>query len=391
MRLGYLTYGLDRAPTGIGRYAVQLLKALAVLLDGPEIVLLTTEREDHHGLWARFERHALPGCHLLPGLLSVGNLALSRAVARLRLDLVHDPNGIAPFLGPSWGAGRVVTLHDTFAYVAPEAHDGFDTWRYRSLLPPAARRAAGVITVSQCSRRDLVRFLKLDPVRVHVTAEGVEACFRPLPDDQQRASVLQRYGIMRPYLLYVGGLNGRKNIPRLLEAYAHLRAQHPAVTLVIAGRRQWQAGAIDEAFRRLALEGRVHFTGYVADADLPALYSAAELFVFPSLYEGFGLPPLEAMACGTPVVTTNVSSLSEVVGDAALTVDPYDSSALAAALERALTDSALRAELRRKGLQRAAQFSWERTARETLAVYRQVLAARPARSRFATGPEQRDG
>lgn len=389
MRLGYLTYGLDRAPTGIGRYAVQLLTALAALPDGPEIVLLTTEREDHHGLWARFECHALPGCHLLPGLLSVGNLALSRAVARLRLDLVHDPNGIAPFLGPAWGAGRITTLHDAIPFVHPMSHARLDNWRYRLMLPLAVRAADRVLTDSNCSRVDLCRFLGLRPDQVQAIPLAGEPGMMPLAASST-APILARYRIRPPYLLYVGGLNGRKNIPRLLEAYAHLRARHPAVTLVIAGRRQWQAGAIDEAFRRLALEGRVHFTGYVADADLPALYSAAELFVFPSLYEGFGLPPLEAMACGTPVVTTNVSSLPEVVGDAALMVDPYDSAALAAALERALTDSALRAELRCKGLQRAAQFSWERTARETLAVYRQVLAARPARSRFATGPEQRD-
>jgi glycosyltransferase involved in cell wall biosynthesis len=206
-----------------------------------------------------------------------------------------------------------------------------------------------------------------------VIACGIDPQFKPVADEDVRQGVLARYGIDRPYLLYVGGINARKNIARLFEAYAQVRATHPDVILVVAGKRQWQTGEIDAAFRRFNLEDQVHFTGYVDDRDLPALYSAAELFVFPSLYEGFGLPPLEAMACGTPVVTSNASSLPEVVGDAALTVDPYDVDGLAAAIKHALTDEDLRVELRRRGVARAAQFTWQRAARETLAVYAQVL------------------
>jgi glycosyltransferase involved in cell wall biosynthesis len=188
-----------------------------------------------------------------------------------------------------------------------------------------------------------------------------------------RRAVLSRYGITRPYLLYLGGINARKNITQLFTAYARIRERHPDLLLVVGGKRQWRTGEIDAAFRRLDLASHVHFTGYVADGDLPALYSAAELFVFPSLYEGFGLPPLEAMACGTPVVTSNVSSLPEAVGDAALTVDPYDVGELVLAIDRLLTDEMLRADLRRRGLERASRFTWARTARETLAIYEQVL------------------
>ena len=166
------------------------------------------------------------------------------------------------------------------------------------------------------------------------------------PDGDARRAVLAGYGITLPYLLYVGGINARKNIAQLFEAFSRLLARHNDLMLVIGGKRQWQTDAIDATFDRLNLSDHVHFTGYVADADLPALYSAAELFVFPSLYEGFGLPPLEAMACGVPAVTSNASSLPEVVGDAALTVDPYAVDDLTAAVERALTDRALRADLR---------------------------------------------
>jgi glycosyltransferase involved in cell wall biosynthesis len=387
MRVGYLTYGLDRAPTGIGRYALELLRALAALPGGPEIVLLTTERADHHGLWDAFDHHALPGCRQLPGLITAGNLALSWAARRCRLDLIHDPNGIAPLLGPAAGARRVVTVHDVFAYVCPEAHNRLDNWRYHLMLPHALARADMVLTDSDHSRRDIVRYLAVAAARIQVIPCGVDPRFTPVPDGDSQRAVLERYGITRPYLLYVGGINARKNIAQLFEAFSRLLARYPDLTLVVGGKRQWQTGAIDATFHRLNLSNHVHFTGYVADADLPALYSAAELFIFPSLYEGFGLPPLEAMACGVPAITSNAASLPEVVGDAALTVDPYAVDDLAAAIERALTDEGLRADLRRRGLERAAGFTWPRAATETLAVYEHVLQrAAPDRRR-----RQREG
>jgi glycosyltransferase involved in cell wall biosynthesis len=373
MRVGYLTYGLDRSPTGIGRYALELLRALAALPGGPEIVLLTTERADRHGLWGDFEHHALPGCRRLPSLITIGNLALSWAARRWRLDLIHDPNGIAPLLGPPAGARRVVTVHDVFAYVCPEAHNRLDNWRYRLMLPRALARADMVLTDSDHSRRDIARHLAVSEAQIQVIPCGVDPRFAPVPDGDARRAVLARYGITRPYLLYVGGINARKNIAQLFEAFSRLLTRHTDLMLVIGGKRQWQTDAIDATFHRLNLSDHVHFTGYVVDVDLPALYSAAELFVFPSLYEGFGLPPLEAMACGVPAVTSNASSLPEVVGDAALTVDPYGVDDLVVALERALTDEALRADLRQRGLERAARFTWPRTATETLAVYERVL------------------
>lgn len=379
MRLGFLTYGLDRAPTGIGRYTLELLRAMAVLPGGPEVVLLTTEQDDPHGLWARFARWPLPGARLLPALLTWGNLALARAARRLELDLVHDPNGIAPFLTMPASVRCVVTIHDAFAYVYPHAHNLLDNWRFRWMLPAAARRADAVITDSEHSRSDLLRYLCLPAPRVHTIPCGIDSRFVPVPDGSERRAVLGRYGITRPYLLYVGGINARKNIARLFEAYALVRQRYPELALVVAGKRQWRTAAIDAAFERLELAQHVHFTGYFEEADLPALYSAAEVFVFPSLYEGFGLPPLEALACGTPVVTSAVASLPEVVGDAALTVDPYDVAGLEAAIERALADSALREDLRRRGLARAAGFTWERAAQATLAVYREVLAEPAAR------------
>lgn len=373
-RVGIVTYGLDRAPTGIGRYTVELLRALAALEGGPEIVLLTTEREDQHGLWPRFEHHALPGCRRLPALLTLGNAALSWATRRYRLDLIHDPNGIAPFQGPAAGARRVVTIHDAFAYVRPEAQSWLDNWRYRRFLPRAARSADLILTDSAHSRGDLHRYLSIPADKMRVIACGVDARFRPASGSLDRDDVLARYGVTPPYLLYIGGINARKNLARLFEAYAQIRPAHPEVSLVIGGKRQWQTAEIDTAIRRWGHAGSVIFTGYLPDADLPAFYRSAAAFVFPSLYEGFGLPVLEAMACGTPVITSQAASLPEVTGDAALLVDPLDTTAIAKAIHRLLDDAGLAADLRARGLARAASFTWERTAQATRAAYAATLA-----------------
>jgi glycosyltransferase involved in cell wall biosynthesis len=354
-----------------------VLRVLAAMHDRPEVVLLTTEQEDRDGLWDVFERHPLPGCQLLPSLLTIGNVMLSAATRKYRLDVVFDPNGIAPFFGPRYGAQRMVTIHDATPYVCPEAHNRLDTWRYHYHLPYAARRADHVLTVSECSRRDLARYFGLQPERVHVAYPGTNhARFAPQPDGPSRQVVLARYGVTLPYILYVGSINGRKNIARIFEAYAQVRERFPAVRLVIGGKREWQTGEIDATFQRLNLAEHVRFTGYINDQDLPALYSAAELFVFPSIYEGFGSPVLEGLACGVPVLTSQVSSLPEVAGDAAVLVDPYDVAALAQAIERVLSDRAYAAELRAKGLTRARQFSWTDTVEVLLGVSSQEIGNR---------------
>jgi glycosyltransferase involved in cell wall biosynthesis len=312
--------------------------------------------------------------------MTMGHLVLSGMARRYRLDLVHDPNGIALLGGPRSRTRWIVTLHDAFAYVQPQLHNRLDNWRYRWMLPRLIRRADSVITVSQCSRQDLIHHLKLPDEQVRVIAEGVDEKFRPIVDERERRQVLARYGIKPPYLLYLGAITARKNITQLLEAFARVCQRHPDLILVVGGKRQWHTDEVDMALAHGESMQQVHFTGYVRDADLPALYSAASAFVFPSSYEGFGLPPLEAMACGTPVITSNTSSLPEVVGDAALTINPSDVDELAAAIERALTDQNLRADLRRRGLARAARFTWERTARETLDAYEHVLQGQTTRS-----------
>jgi glycosyltransferase involved in cell wall biosynthesis len=216
----------------------------------------------------------------------------------------------------------------------------------------------------------VVELLGIDPARISVTHLGVDARFRP-PDPEERAAFLQRQQLVRPYILAVGTLEPRKNLPGLLRAYARLAPEVPH-DLVLVGAEGWLTGEIHATLEKLRLGGRVRMTGFVADDDLPHWYGGADLFAFASLYEGFGLPVVEAMACGVPVVTSNVSSLPEVAGDAAVLVDPADVDAIADGLRRVLTDTDLARRLRHSGLKRAARFTWEQTAARTVAVYREV-------------------
>ncbi|HEY8478157.1 MAG TPA: glycosyltransferase family 1 protein [Chloroflexota bacterium] len=363
LRVGLLAYALARSRGGIGRYTAELCRALPRL--GVEVHVLQAGRS---GL---ADATALPGAGRLPGLLTVGQVEIARAVRRHRLALVHDPTGVAPLLLVR-GARRVATVHDVIPYVLPETSTTLDRWVYRYWLPRVVRALDAVITVSRHSKADIQRFLRVDPARVHVVPEGVHPRYRPVAREAALAT-LARYGIRAPYILFVGSVEERKNLPRLLEAYAALRAWSTRWTLVVVGARQWRSSPAFETVRRLGLGPHVRFTGFVPEDDLPALYAGADLFVFPSLYEGFGLPVLEAMACGTPVVASNAASLPEVAGDAALLVDPRAVDALGAAMRRVLTDEGLARALRARGLERARAFTWDRAARLTLAVYQEVL------------------
>jgi glycosyltransferase involved in cell wall biosynthesis len=301
--------------------------------------------------------------------MTLGNLRIPELMDCQGIDALHDPNGIAPFLGDRGTRAFIVTLHEAFAYVHPSSHNWLDNWRYRWYLPYAVKRANAVITVSECSRCDLIAHLAIDPEKIEVIPEGVHSRFRDGHHGVDSPRILSRYGISPPYFLYVGALNARKNVPRILHAFDQVRANHPEMQLVLGGKRQWKSSEIDETFDRLALGDSVRFTGYIDDEDLPVLYSSALAFLFPSLYEGFGLPPLEAMACGTPVITSNVSSLPEVVGNAAMLVDPKDVASLAHGMELLVTDTRLRSNMGERGIQQASGFSWETAARRTLQVY----------------------
>lgn len=290
-----------------------------------------------------------------------------------QIDLFHATDHLLPRLSE---VKSVFTLHDLVFRFYPETHKLLNRWFLTLMMPRFLQAADAVIAVSEWTKKDAIELYGLDEDKVSVIYEGVNPLFRPA--SQETISALrQKYGILNKFILSVGTIEPRKNLTSLVEAYRSLKDQDPELQLVIAGKKGWLYEGFFRRLRELGLEDDVIFPGFISDEDLPPLYSAADLFVLPSLYEGFGLPVLEAMACGTPVITSNASSLPEVAGEAALLVDPHDIGALIRAARAVLDGEELRSELRAKGPKQAARFSWEKAARETLVVYTSLLAARP--------------
>jgi glycosyltransferase involved in cell wall biosynthesis len=260
-------------------------------------------------------------------------------------------------------------VHDlTFMRYPEHAPPGLVSY-LNEAVPRSVRRARLILADSESTRRDLIEMLQTPPDKVRVVYAGVGSEFRPVTDVVALAAVKTRYQLAQPFILTVGTLQPRKNHLRLVQAFSRVAAAHRDVRLVIAGGKGWSYDETAAEIARLNLGDRVIFPGFVSEEDLAAVYSLARALAFPSLYEGFGLPVLEAMACGTPVVCANASSLPEVAGDAAVLVDPLDVDGLAEALERVLDDDVLRQELIRRGHERAARFTWAAAANALLAAY----------------------
>jgi glycosyltransferase involved in cell wall biosynthesis len=291
------------------------------------------------------------------------------AVYRAGVDLLHGPAFVGPMLS---NRSCVITIHDLSFLRFPESFRTPNRVYLRILTRSSVQRAQRVIAVSESTKHDLIRYWDLDPAKVDVVYNGVDTSFQPLPVRQVEA-FRARLGLPERFILFVGTLEPRKNVVRLVEAYARLPQTRPPLMLV--GGKGWLYDKVFALVEALNLSGEVQFVGYVPAEDLPCWYNAADLFVFPSLYDGgFGLPPLEAMACGTPVITAMTSSLPEVVGQAGTLVDPTDAEAMALAMQRVLTDADLREEMRAAGLERAQLFSWRRTAQDTADTYRRALS-----------------
>ena len=299
--------------------------------------------------------------------------ALSAMAVLDRLDLLHMPSLAVPL----WvGCPILVTFHDASWLHLPDEGKRIEGRIGRQSAEDAVRRASAFIAVSENTKRDLCEHYGIGPVAVSVVHHGVDAAYRVVAGAARRVS--EDYGLAR-YILAVGTVQFRKNLARLLDAYNRLRKRHSIPhALVVIGRRGWGAEQVTDKVAELGLDGCVRFLDYVPDKDMPGLYNAADLLVYPSLYEGFGLPLLEAMACGTVVATSDTSSLPEIAGDAALYFDPTSVREMAAAMHAALTDSSLRNRMRARGLHRVQSFTWDKTARETLHVYRSVSNARGA-------------
>ncbi len=377
MRIALSGWFWDRPETGSGQYLRRLLSSLARL--HPDVTWMLLAPPEHvRG------QVALPGVHFLPlpappgplGKVWWEQVTLPRAARRLGVELLHVPYWAPPLVAR---LPTVVTVHDLIPLLLQDYRGGPAVRLYTALVRAATPRATLLLTDSEASRADIARHLRVAPGRVRVIPLAADVAYRPAAGIEDGA-ILRKLGLQPGYILYLGGFDRRKNLRAVFQAFAHVReALGEAARLVVAGKLPVEDSDFAPDPRRLRREAglpetAVHFTGFIAEEAKPALYRGAQVFLYPSRYEGFGLPPLEALACGVPVVGSAATSLPEVVGDAGVLTAPDNVTGMAGALLRLLTDEAFHAALRRRALRQAARFSWEATAEATFAAYREVIA-----------------
>jgi glycosyltransferase involved in cell wall biosynthesis len=375
MRIAIDATSVPPRPAGAGVYAIELVRAMA-----------ERDRRDGYALFAR--THALDDAiagrrnwrveHLSasrPARLAWEQIRLPGHLEALRIDVLHSTHHTLP-LRPV-RSRRVVTIHDVTFIRIPERYPPARRAYFRAITQLSAKVADAVIVPSESVRADVVRTLGVPPAKVHVVYEAAGPAYRPI-DADEAAAVARKYLLEPGYVLSVGSLEPGKNRARLFRALRRLWDEGVDAHLAIVGQAAWkyedEAALVDE----IGMGDRIHYLGYVPARDLPALYNAASVFAFPSLYEGFGLPVIEAMACGVPVLTSEISATAEVAGDAAVLVDPQDVDAIASGLAALLSDPLRRDHYGRLGLARSVEFSWRRAADETHAVYQRAVLGLPA-------------
>jgi glycosyltransferase involved in cell wall biosynthesis len=354
---------------GIGTYIRNLLKQLARLDRDTEFVVLC--RSDDASALASLGENFRPVAERAGNYSLAEQVKIPIALRRERVDLFHAPHYVLPPLVP---CQSVVTIHDCIHLMFPQYLPSRLAYRYaRASILTASRRATRVLTVSESSKRDILRFVDLPAEKIDVIYNAHDERFTVEPREEDVIRVRERYQLHDEFVLYAGNVKPHKNLERLIDAFHMVRRRGlDHLKLVLIGDEISKYAALRRAVHQHQLHKYVRFLGYMPEETLAVMYRLAGVFVFPSLYEGFGLPPLEAMASGTPVVTSNVSSLPEVAGDAAVLVDPYDPAAIADGICRVLVDVQLRRDLRSKGLARAGQFSWEESVRRVRAIYGEV-------------------
>lgn len=370
MRIGIDATALPSPLFGAGNYIAELIRALTHLDETNEYLVFT--KPTHKSLFDSARAEIIPAS--LPSrIMRIGweQTFLPLLVKRHRIDLLHSPHYTIPLVK---FCPTVVTFHDMIFFLHPEMHLYYKRLFFRSIIPLSARIADAIVAASENTRSDIIKLMGVSGQKVHTIPYGISPIFHPVTDPEELCRARAKYELPEKYFIYVGNFEPRKNIPGLIRAFARLRPKDINCWLVLAGTRGWQDSAIFSTLEELNLADRVLLPGFISQADLPAIYSSSIALVYPSRYEGFGLPVLEAMACGAPVITSNISSMPEIVGDAGILIDPTDEDELADAMHRVSSNNGLRAQLAGTGINRAKSFSWDRAARETLSVYSNILS-----------------
>ena len=355
---------------GIGTYIRNVLRGLAALDHESEYVVLCRPQD------VETVGHLGTNFRPVPELAvpySIGEqIRIPLSLVRERAHLFHEPHYVLP---SATRCRTVVTIHDCIHLMFPQYLPGsMAHWYARAMMWSAVNRSDRILTVSEASKRDILRFFDIPPEKIAVIYNAIDERFLGPPDLERMDQLRQRYQLDHPFLLYVGNIKPHKNVERLIDAFGVVRSRgHDDLRFVIIGDEVSKYPGLRQAVHRHRLDKYVRFLGFQPYETLAGFYRLARAFVFPSLYEGFGLPPLEAMACGTPVVTSNVSSLPEVAGDAALLVDPYDRLSIADAIDRIVSDEPLRLELVQRGFARVRQFSWSQSVAAIHDIYMDVL------------------
>jgi glycosyltransferase involved in cell wall biosynthesis len=370
MRIGIFILAAGRQAGGPEIYEVQLIRALARIDPSNDYLVYCTSPEAAAAVGPLPRNFTVRVLRPALRTLSVA-LTLPRFLAADRVDFFHSTYAPPPFPNRPF----LFTMHCVSNFAHPEFYPAFIRWRLNALQRVALRRASAILCVSDFVSRYLREVFRIPAERLSTVYNGVGPEFFPVPAEEARSRVAAQFGIDSPYLLYVGKLQARKNVVGLIHAYARYRKQTASpAKLVLAGKKVETSEGIDEAIGTLGLQREVVPLGYLEPPSLPALYASARMTVFPSFYEGFGIPLIEAMACGSPVIASNVTSLPEIAGDAALLIDPNSPDEIAAAMSQIDADPDLRATLIGRGLRRARLFTWDNCARQTLAAYRSVFA-----------------
>ena len=369
MKIAIIVDYLDDAPgSGIATYASNLTKNL-IRIDSINDYFLVNSKKDTS--LKDTQSIIIPRYQIPFGKEIRKLLVIPKILNQKQIDLVHETYHFGPFILPT-KYKKIVTIHDLTSILFGKTHKTLSVIRHKLGLSLMLKRSDKIIAVSYSTKQDLMNYFKISDNKIKVIYEAADQIFQPLSSEKVQ-HFKDKYDLNYQYILYVGTLEPRKNIPLIIKAFYILNKEGFQHKLVIAGKKGWKYKTIYQLIDKLNLQKEVIFIGFIPDNDLPALYNAANLFVYPSLYEGFGLPPLEAMSCGCPVITSNISSLPEVVGDAGIMIDPYSVDELYEAMHKVLINEIVRKDMIKKGLERSQMFSWTKTAEETLKIYKEAL------------------